>query len=604
MENWGLLTFQITALLFDEKSSDPEYLTHIAYIVAHELAHQWFGNLVTMEWWNELWLNEAFATWAGWYVVDLCYPEWNVWAQFVGESMQYAFHLDSLRASHPVEAPTVDALAVDSLFDDISYSKGSSLIRMLATHMGVDAFLRGVSEYLKKHAYGNTTAEQLWNALSRVSGLDVAAVMTPWIKSVGFPVVRVDDGDSQQLLIRQRRYLWNKSVSEQEDTTTWWVPLAPSLKLIQADHPVEARPLDVREALYIHPATEFWPLNIDQAGFYRTDWAPPLLKRLRDKITCLSVQEQIGLLGDVAASAASSQGRMNTGNLLSFMQSFRAQDDIHVWNSILSHVSEIQSIFSFDAQMATGFRNFILDLTSVAVRRLGWKMINSTPPTPLMARLRGLLILVAGLAGHEAIVSEALGQFKAYLDADAAGTDPSLRQAVLSIAVNNGGPRVFKAMKAAYLDTEFIDGEEVILNCLGQVPTPELTRKYLDWAFNGNVETEELACVIDGLAENTNIEVRSVMWQFIKEKWSRIENLYAGSMGIFAPLLQQALETMVSDEIANDVKTFFEHKETAEYAQGLAVGMESIAWRGTYLERDLDVVRHWLQSRGFMSDAK
>ncbi|KAJ9639260.1 hypothetical protein H2204_003871 [Knufia peltigerae] len=620
MENWGLLTFQITALLFDEKSSDPEYLTHVAYIVAHELAHQWFGNLVTMEWWNELWLNEAFATWAGWYVVDICYPEWNVWAQFVGESMQYAFHLDSLRASHPVEAPTVDALAVDSLFDDISYSKGSSLIRMLATYMGVDVFLKGVSEYLHKYAYGSTTAEQLWDALSRESELDVSAVMTPWIKAVGFPVIKVDEEGNNspphQLLIRQKRYLWDDFVSEAgEDTTIWWLPIntTPSPNVAQREQHPEAAAWpreNAKEAgIHVIAASEFRPLNTDQAGFYRTDWPPALVKKLEDMITSFSVQEQIGLLGDVVASASSTQGRMDSGGLLTFMQSFRTQDDIHIWNALLSSVSEIQSIFSVDAQMATGFRKFILDLTSIALKRLGWEMRCTTTAssTPLTARrLRGLLVLTAGLSGHKDLVSEALGHFDAYLDSDAVGaTDPSLRRAVLSISVNSGGLEVFKAMKTAHSETELIDGEEVILNCLGQVATPELARRYLDWAFNGNIETEELACVIDGLAENSNPEVREVMWHFIKEKWGRIEKLYAGSLGIFAPILQRALETLVSDKIANDVKIFFEHKETAEYAQALAVGLETIAWRTKYLERDLDVVRDWLQSRGYMpADAK
>lgn len=606
MENWGLLTFQKTALLFDETSSDPAYLNHIAYIVAHELAHQWFGNLVTMEWWNELWLNEAFATWAGWYVVDLCYPEWNVWAQFVGESMQHAFHLDSLRTSHPVEASVVDALAVDSLFDDISYSKGSSLIRMLATHMGVDVFLRGVSEYLDKFAYVNTTAEHLWQALSKVSGLEVSVVMNPWTKSVGFPVIMVEDRDHQQLWLRQRRFLWDDFVNEEEDTTIWWTPLTPSLRAVHDNHPPKGQPLTAREAVYdiVDLESQIRPLNVDQAGFYRIDWSPSLLRRLQDGFPSLSVQEQIGLLGDIAASAAASQGSMTTGTLLSFMQNFRWQVDFHVWNALLCHLSDIQSIFSSDAEVARGLNKFTLDLTSNAMTRVGWHLRITSPSTHLTARLRGLLVSVTGLSGHESLVAEVLRQFRGYLDVNETGTNPSLRRAVLSIAVSSGGPQIFETMKTAYMETEFIDGEEVILNCLGQVPTPELAREYLEWAFDGNVETEELACVIGGLAENSNVAVREVMWQFIKEQWSRVESLYAGSLGIFEPLLQQSLETLVSPEIGDDVKSFFKHKETAEFAQGLAVGVESIAWRASYLERDLDVVRDWLRTGGFTSEVK
>lgn len=157
MENWGLVTYRTTALLFDEKQSDAKYKNRVAYVVAHELAHQWFGNLVTMDWWSELWLNEGFATWVGWLAVDHLYPDHGVWSQFVTEAVQTAQNLDSLRASHPIEVPVRDALEVEQIFDAISYLKGSSVIRMLSGHLGVETFLEGVSTYLKKHAYGRLT---------------------------------------------------------------------------------------------------------------------------------------------------------------------------------------------------------------------------------------------------------------------------------------------------------------------------------------------------------------------------------------------------------------------------------------------------------------
>ncbi|KAI7518241.1 hypothetical protein KC316_g20491, partial [Hortaea werneckii] len=153
MENWGLITYRTTAVLFDPESSDQKYRNRVVYVVAHELAHQWFGNLVTMDWWNELWLNEGFATWVGWYAVDHLHPDWNVWGQFVTEGMQMAFNLDSLRTSHPIEVPVRNALEVDQIFDHISYLKGSSVIRMLASYLGVETFLKGVSDYLKAHMY-------------------------------------------------------------------------------------------------------------------------------------------------------------------------------------------------------------------------------------------------------------------------------------------------------------------------------------------------------------------------------------------------------------------------------------------------------------------
>ena len=172
MENWGLITYRTTAILYDEQTSAARYKQKVAYVVAHgrhltryvysmlrrraELAHQWFGNLVTMDWWSELWLNEGFATWAGWLAIDHFYPQFQVWCQFVTEAMQTAQQLDALRSSHPIQVPVSDALDVSEIFDAVSYLKGSSVIRMLSDHLGVDTFLRGVSDYLQGHAYGTS----------------------------------------------------------------------------------------------------------------------------------------------------------------------------------------------------------------------------------------------------------------------------------------------------------------------------------------------------------------------------------------------------------------------------------------------------------------
>ena len=219
LENWGLVTYRLTAILYDEKKSDVKIKNLIAYVVAHELAHQWFGNLVTMDWWNELWLNEGFATWVGWLATDMLHPDWNVWPQFVSEGTQPAFTLDSLRSSHPIEVPVKDALDVDQIFDFISYMKGSSVIRMLATHLGQETFLKGVSNYLKAHAYGNAKTNDLWSALSQASGQDINALMENWIRKIGFPVLTVAE-EPGQISVKQSRYLSTGDAKADDDTTT------------------------------------------------------------------------------------------------------------------------------------------------------------------------------------------------------------------------------------------------------------------------------------------------------------------------------------------------------------------------------------------------
>lgn len=165
MENWGLITFRTTAVLFDEKTSDMSYKSRVVYVVAHELAHAYFGDLTSFAWWSSLWLAESFATLIGIYMTDKLYPDWKMFSSFVTDSFQTALQLDSLRQSHPIEVPVKSALDIDQLFDHISYLKGGSVLRMLSLQLGEKTFLKGVSNYLKKHSYGNANSVDLWNAL-------------------------------------------------------------------------------------------------------------------------------------------------------------------------------------------------------------------------------------------------------------------------------------------------------------------------------------------------------------------------------------------------------------------------------------------------------
>lgn len=318
MENWGLVTYRTTAVLFDEKTSDAKYKNRVAYVVAHELAHQWFGNLVTMDWWNELWLNEGFATWVGWLAVDHLYPDHEVWCQFVQEAVQTAQNLDSLRSSHPIEVPVRDVLEVEQIFDAISYLKGSSVIRMLGAHLETQTFLDGVASYLKTHAYGNATTNDLWAALSKASGKNVNEFMDPWIRKIGFPVITLAE-EPGQLGVRQSRFLQTGDVKESEDETLWWVPLG--LKTDPKAAGAATAALTVKEETLRDVDETFYKLNSEQVGFYRTNYPPARLIKLGAERAKLSAEDRIGLIADAAALAVAGQG--TTAGLLALVEQFQ-----------------------------------------------------------------------------------------------------------------------------------------------------------------------------------------------------------------------------------------------------------------------------------------
>ena len=329
MENWGLVTYRTTAVLFDEKNSDAKFKQRIAYVVAHELAHQWFGNLVTMDFWDELWLNEGFATWVGWHATDHFHPEWNVWAAFIAEGFQTSLDLDSLRSSHPIEVPVRNALEIDQVFDAISYLKGSSVIRMLSAHLTVPIFLKGVADYLKAHAYGNARTSDLWAALSKASGKDVASFMDNWIRKIGYPVLTIAE-EPGQITVRQSRFLSTGDVKPDEDETLWWVPLA--LKTGASTSKASTTALYAKEDTIRDIDESFYKINTDAIGFYRTNYPPERLSKLGAARENLSIQDRIAMIGDADALAVSGLG--TAAAVLSLCAEFRDESHyLYTWSS-------------------------------------------------------------------------------------------------------------------------------------------------------------------------------------------------------------------------------------------------------------------------------
>lgn len=590
MENWGLVTYRTTAILYDEYTSDQKYKNRIVYVVAHELAHQWFGNLVTMDWWSELWLNEGFATWVGWYAVDHLHPDWNVWAQFVTEGMQTAFNLDSLRTSHPIEVPVKNSLEVDQIFDAISYLKGSSVIRMLAAHLGPKVFLQGVSDYLHKHKYSNAKTSDLWDALSKASGQDVTAFMDPWIRKIGFPVVTVAE-EPGQISVKQSRFLTSGEVQPDEDETVWWVPIGLKTGPQATDAKREA--LTEKTYTYRDVDTSFYKINADQTGFYRTNLPPQRLVELSKSLDKLSVEDKIGLIGDAGALAVAGEG--TTAAVLSFLEGFSVEDNYLVWSEVITTLSKIRSTFASDAQVSEGLRAFTLKLASAATDKIGWEFAQNDDF--LTGQLRALLLQVAGLAGHESTKTEAQKRFKAFVGGDNKAIHPSLRSAVFRINVKFGGEEAYKALRHEYNTTTSADGKEICLQSMGQVQTPELAREHLAFAFS-DVATQDVHTVGGSLAANS--QVRDEVWKYTKENWAAIHERLGGNPVVLERFLRMGLQRFTSLETQKEIEAFYKDKDTRGFDRGLAVVGDTITGNAKYLERDLEVVREWLKAHGYV----
>ena len=342
MENWGLVTYRVVDLLLDEATSGAKQKERIAEVVQHELAHQWFGNLVTMDFWEGLWLNEGFATWMSWYSCNKFYPEWKVWQGYVTDNLQSALSLDSLRSSHPIEVPVKRADEINQIFDAISYSKGSCVLRMISKYLGEDIFMEGIRRYLKKHAFGNTQTSDLWAALSDASGKPVEKVMDIWTKNVGYPVSEKEG--SKSINVKQNRFLRTADVKPEEDQTLFPVFLGLRTK----NGVKEDLTLFGREHEFDVPDLDFFKLNADHSGIYRTSYSPSRLEKLGKaaKDGLLSVEDRAGMIADAGALASS--GYQKTSGVLSLLKSFGSEPEFVVWDEIITRIAALRSAWVFE----------------------------------------------------------------------------------------------------------------------------------------------------------------------------------------------------------------------------------------------------------------
>ncbi|KIX08936.1 uncharacterized protein Z518_00014 [Rhinocladiella mackenziei CBS 650.93] len=589
MENWGLVTYRTTAVLFDEEKSDARFKNRVAYVVAHELAHQWFGNLVTMDWWNELWLNEGFATWVGWLAVDHLHPEWKVWSQFVAEAVQSALELDSLRASHPIEVPVRNALEVDQIFDHISYLKGSSVIRMLSNHLGQDIFLKGVGDYLKIHAYGNARTNDLWAALSAASGQDVQAFMEPWIRKIGFPVVTVAE-EPGQISVRQSRFLTTGDVKPEEDETIWWVPVG--LKTGTPTKVVHSA-LTMKEDTVRGVDTGFYKINADQSGFYRTSYPPPRLMKLGEAQQRLSIEDKIGLMGDATALAVAGNG--TTAALLSLLEGFKGEESYVVWSQIASSLTKVRAVFATDKEISAALKKFTLKLVSPAAEAIGWEFPKDEEY--LTGQSRKLLLGLAAGAGHEGIIAEGKKKFAAWKSGDARAIHQNLRGVIFNLAVANGGQEEYDTVKAEFKRTTSVDGKEICISALGRSKNPDHAWDLLVFVTSEDVPPQDAHGGI--VAVSANNETRGVAWEFTKTKWERVSKRLAVTNVVIDRWIKMGLPKFSDTAIRDDITEFFKDKDTGAFSRSLVIVSDTITGNANYKQRDEAQLLEWLKTHGY-----
>lgn len=557
MENWGLITYRIVDVLLDEKTSGASRKERIAETVQHELAHQWFGNLVTMDFWDGLWLNEGFATWMSWYSCNSFYPEWKVWQTYVIDNLQGALSLDSLRSSHPIEVPVKRADEINQIFDAISYSKGSSVLRMISKYLGEDTFLQGVRNYIKKHAYGNTQTSDLWSALADASGKPVQTVMDIWTKNVGFPVVHVSENpESSSIKLKQNRFLRTGDVRPDEDTTLY--PIMLGLRTKQGVD--EDTMLSEREGEFKVPDLDFFKLNADHSAIYRTSYSPERLTKLGEAAGrgLLTVEDRAGMIADAGALAAS--GYQDTSGLLSLLKGFRSEAEFVVWNEILARIGTVRAAWLFeDNQIKDSLKAFQRSLVSPKALELGWQF--SEEDGHILQQFKALMFSCAGSAEDPTVVKAAQEMFQKFAAGDLSAIHPNIRGSIFTVALKHGGEKEYNVVLDRFHNAPTSDEKTTALRCLGSAEDPALIQRTLGLASNSDeVKNQDIYMPLGGLRGHTaGIEAR---WKWVKDNWDGLYKRLPPALGMLGTVVQLCTASFCTEEQLKDVQDFFQDKDT------------------------------------------
>jgi len=585
MENWGLVTYRETALLLDPSNASLGNRQRVVEVVAHELAHQWFGNLVTMAWWNDLWLNEGFASWVEVLAQDHLFPEWQVWTQFVAGHYAYAMELDGLASTHPIEVEVEDPRALDEIFDAVSYSKGAAIIHMLQTYLGADVFRDGLRGYLQRFTYQNATTADLWQALEAASGQPVSRIMAAWTSQPGYPLVALTQNNGL-ITIEQQRYFASPVEASTANQERW-----PLLLRLVSDDKTETSLLVESEATTVNfPAGTILKANAGQSAFLRLRYDEAAMTRLLPKMENreLGVIDRFGIISDLYASAQA--GMASSRLALEATARLSGEADYTVWQSLSGGFMSLVDTVE-DDNLRNRLEEFGRQMVAANLERLGWSQRQDEPYFDTL--MRPMILQQAIRFGDGATLDAARGRFEALLEGRP--IPPDLRPAVYYAVAYAGDELDFDALLARYREETVAQERMRLLGALCRFRKPELITRALGLAFSDDVRSQDIIFVLAWCI--TNRDGRDQAWSFIKQEWPRLLEQFGGGGHMLESIPLYLGQGFADTAVADDIEAFFAARPHPAITRPVRQAIESIRLKAAWFERDRTEIEAFLDDR-------
>ena len=566
MENWGAITFRETVLLYDPKTSSTDTLQHIAEVVAHELAHQWFGNLVTMKWWNDLWLNESFATFMATKAVDKIYPNWDFWDQFLISEMTGGLSLDSLKSSHPIDVDVKSPADVRQIFDEISYNKGGSVLMMLEDFIGQETFRNGLHSYLKKHEYSNATTEDLWNSLGAASRKPVRKMMDTWVRQIGYPIIDATVVDSK-IKLSQKRFLLEGDSKQQRGR--WMIPIS-----VRMEDKTITKMMD--NSIAVPYDGRWFKVNDGQRGFYRVKYGEGSLEQLGRLIEekKISNLDRWSIHHDLTALVMSNQYPLK--HYLDFVRHYEEEDDYVVLSDIVGFLNFLYVAFSGE-KFWDEIKEFNHYFMSMIFQRLGWDSVRGEKST--YALLRSTLINSLGKLDDKEIHNESQARFSHLLRTNS--LNPDLRSPVYSTVAWNGNLKTYQQLVNMYRKAATQEEKVRFLGSLSNFKEKQLLAKTLAFTLSKDVRTQSLFVPIARMVANPY--GKDLVWPWIRKNWKGLVKKF----GVGNPLLNRiigSVSVMSDMKKEKEIRRFFAKHHVPGTEMKLAQSLERIRIHAKFLE--------------------
>ncbi len=581
MENWGCIIYNDSALLFDPATSSQSTRERVFEVVAHEIAHQWFGDLVTMAWWDNLWLNEGFASWMGTKATDHFNPEWKTWLRAAGEK-EWAMALDARATTHPIQQPVANEAQAGDAFDEITYSKGQSFIRMLESYLGEDVFRDGIRKYMARHKYSSSTTSDLWIALENVSGKPVREFAAGWTEQPGFPVVKLSRG-SDGLSLVQERFTLNQTGAR---PLAWKIPI----RLGPAFRPEETatRVLDAEPIKGIAGRLgDVIKANLGDVGYFRVHYDPSTFDALVSHVHELTESDRLNLLNDTWALAQA--GRISAEAYLDLASELATDHSYPVANQIVNSISFIDELMRGRAERDR-FRMSARHLLQPQFTRLGWEPQEGE--TKLDDLLRNAVIRALGALGDDSVQDEARARFRRSLDAPSS-LRGDLRDTVWWIVGRIADEATYGRLHSLAKRTDSVEEKRALYGALAAARPPALIQRTLAISLTSELPPQNAARLVQRVAGEC--EQPEIAWEFAK---TNLDALFGKLSSIRANDYVPGIFNHFSDASrADELEVWAKANLPVDAAPATAKAADAIRFKADLKERIVPAIDAWCRAR-------